>query len=169
MPQALALHSTSITGKQAREKAKEGASGGAASGLRSKGGSCPRPGRNGSVLCLGRPREQLLVRVFSAAGAHPPGLGWAGAGFLALQGHVHLGWAGLGWSSGVCGSCCPEGSACDLLVMNSGHLLCRLLPYGPLAGGTLTDKYHFGNTPPDSARHQKFPGFQVQGLAGCRC
>lgn len=35
-----------------------------------------------------------------------------------------------------------------------------LLPYGPLAGGTLSDKYHFGNTPPEGARHVLHAGFQ---------
>ncbi|KAL4428585.1 hypothetical protein ABPG77_008897 [Micractinium sp. CCAP 211/92] len=34
-----------------------------------------------------------------------------------------------------------------------------LLPYGPLAGGTLTNKY-FEGEPSPNARHVKFPGFQ---------
>ncbi|PRW59049.1 aldo keto reductase [Chlorella sorokiniana] len=35
-----------------------------------------------------------------------------------------------------------------------------LLPYGPLAGGTLTDKYQSGGNAGPNARHVKFPGFQ---------
>jgi aryl-alcohol dehydrogenase-like predicted oxidoreductase len=35
-----------------------------------------------------------------------------------------------------------------------------LLPYGPLAGGTLTDENNFGDEPPATSRHVLFPGFQ---------
>ncbi|PSC75257.1 aldo keto reductase [Micractinium conductrix] len=40
------------------------------------------------------------------------------------------------------------------------HYNISLLPYGPLAGGTLTDKYFGGAEPGENARHVKFPGFQ---------
>ncbi|GAB4816568.1 hypothetical protein N2152v2_003614 [Parachlorella kessleri] len=54
------------------------------------------------------------------------------------------------------------------------HYNIRLLPYGPLAGGTLTDKYHNGSAPPESSRHVKFPDFQPRyhserSLAAAAC
>lgn len=40
---------------------------------------------------------------------------------------------------------------------------CCVFFAGPLVGGTLTDKYHSSHPPPGTARHVKFPEFQVGG------